>query len=132
MLLPPLREVGLEPRGDERMSRRFICGLRDFSSEPSLWRLGLEGQVRPLAELLIDDEELRVCLRSRWRWLRRLARRFDASVEWEAALDSVTAEPFGNRFASRGVLLSAPDRPRVVFWCSRRTQRALLDVFVAH
>jgi len=114
------------------MSRRFVGGLRDFSGERSLWRLGLEGHGRPLAELLIDDEELRVCLRSRWRWLRRLARRFDSSVEWEAALDSVTAEPFGNWFASRGVLLSAPDRPSVVFWCSRRAQRAVLDVFVAH
>src|SRR5439155_23063381 len=114
-----LREVGLEPQGDERMSRRFIGGLRDFSSEPSLWRLGLEGHGRPLAELLIDDEEIRVCLRSRWRWLRRLARRFDASVDWEAAFDSVTAEPFGNRFASRVVLLSAIDRSFEVCGCLR-------------
>jgi hypothetical protein len=82
--------------------------------------------------LLIDDEERRVCLRSRWRWLRRLARRLDGSVEWEAALDSVTAEPFGNWFPKRGVLLSAPDRHRVIFWCSRRTQRAVLDAITPH
>jgi hypothetical protein len=114
--------------------QRFIGGLRVFpdgTMTPSLWRGMNSNASRPLAELLIDDDERRVLLRLRWPWLRRLSRLFAAfpqkvAFEWEAPLESVSAEPFGGWSMTRGVLLRASGRPPAIFWCSLRTQRAVL------
>ena len=125
------------------MSRRFIGGMRSFregTTEPSLWR-GANASW-PLAELLIDGEERRVRLRARWKWIRSLwawgsqyrfaALQRGAHLEWEAPLDSLTAEPFGRWFMTRGVLLRAPTQPPAIFWClTRERQRDVLAAFQA-
>ena len=123
------------------MSRRFIGGMRSFregTTEPNLWRGA--NATWPLAELLIDDEKRRVRLRGRWKWVRSYwawgsqywfaALSRGTLLEWEAPLDSVTAEPFGRSFMTRGVLLRAPTQPPAIFWCpTRKRQREVLAGF---
>jgi hypothetical protein len=124
------------------MSRRFIGGMRSFregTTEPSLWRGA--NATWPLAELLIDDEERHVRLRARWIWLRnywawgsrfRVSLQRGTAVDWEAPLDSVTAEPVGRWFMTRGVLLRAASQSPAIFWClSRERQRDVLAAFEA-
>src|SRR5690349_15901798 len=82
---------------NRRMSRRFIGGLRVFPSGTTKPRLVVGANAtRPLAELLIDDEQRRVLLRLRGKWVRTVAkvsgRSHRVTYEWEAPLDSVTAE----------------------------------------
>lgn len=123
------------------MRRRFIGGMRSFregTTEPSLWRGA--NATWPLAELLIDDEERQVRLRARWGWLRSLWALAGSltwphppALEWEGPLDSVTAEPFGRSFMTRGVLLRAPTKPPAIFWClTREQQRDVLSGFEVH
>lgn len=107
---------------------------RAGTTEPSLWHGA--NATWPLAELVIDDAGNRVRLRVRWRWIRSLwayGSRYAASLqrgtklEWEAPLDLLTAEPYGGWFATRGVLLRAPDQAPAIFWClTRRKQRDVL------
>lgn len=125
------------------MSRRFIGGMRSFregTTESSLWRGA--NATWPLAELLIDAEERRVRLRVRWKWIRNSwawasQYRFatlqrGTRLEWEAPLDSVTAEPFGRGFMTRGVRLRAPTQPPAIFWClTQERQRDVLAGFEA-
>jgi hypothetical protein len=121
------------------MSRRFIGGMRSFregTTEPSLWRGA--NATWPLAELLIDGDEHQVRLRVRWGWLRgfwvagSVIWPNSPSPEWQAPLDSVTAEPFGQSFMTRGVLLRAPTKPPAIFWClTRELQRDVLSAFEA-
>jgi hypothetical protein len=107
--------------------------------EPSLWPWSSFNATRPLAELLIDDEERCVALRARWKWLRTVNRlagspwmtptRQRLPSEWEAPLDLVTAKPYGKWEMTRGVLLTSTDRPPAIFWCDTATQRAVLLAF---
>jgi hypothetical protein len=106
----------------------FIGGMRTFydrNATPRLWSFGANA-TPPLAKLLIDDESgvIRVQLRARWlRWL---------IPEWEAQLDSATAESFGRSVLTRGVLLRAPDHAPTIFWCRARDQQRILDAVRVH
>ena len=112
------------------------------TKKPSLWPSSDLNATRPLAELLIDDEQHQVRLRARWKWLRwfmqfaasdwmRQQRRYRLAAEWEAPLALVTAEGFGKWEMTRGVLLSAPDAPPAIFWCDTQTQHEVLDALLA-
>lgn len=63
----------------------------------------------------------------------RLGHLAPPTLEWDDPLGSVTAEPVGRSFMTRGVLLRAPTKPPANFWCvTRDQQRDVLSGFEAH
>jgi hypothetical protein len=75
-----------------------------------------------LAELLIADRVVRA--RARTRLLRALTLGFG---EFQAPIEQLRADAYGNSPFTRGVLLKDADGKSAIFWCSERVQREILQ-----
>jgi hypothetical protein len=115
---------------------RFVGGLRTYPRNSTTPRVLTPpyrsfGGPRPLAELFVDDQHVR--LRVRWSWLRRFVGYnsvFGMDTGWQAPRERVSAEEFRG-LMWRGVLLRSPGLPPAVFWCSDQTRHAVLAMLQA-
>lgn len=88
-----------------------------YGRDAKLWLLSPGASATwPLAELIVDDPRRFVTLRLRAGFMRAII------PDWEAPLESVTAEAYGSSFLTKGVLLRSPNKPPAIFWCTTANQ----------
>jgi hypothetical protein len=111
--------------------QRFIGGMRVSLAGRTLegwsWDMDCANASHPRAELIVDETSIRV--RLRFRWMRRVLGRLCPAVE--IALEGSRARPSGRTTMTRAVILNGiagGDHRSVIFWCTKRTQRRLLDL----
>src|SRR5215211_1288327 len=126
-IYPSVSESTLHPRMDRE--QRFVGGMRTYLSRAPkhpLWSLGANAS-RPLAELVVDDEWIRLQLR--YRPMRALVG--GLIRPFEVRVHGARADPFGRTPATRGVLVrgtGSDGEATAIFWCSRERQRQVLDL----